>query len=80
MSAVALLNSAIDAPSELCSVNDARDALRRLELWPLAIGALRVLVKHPDNKDAIAHAQRCIDHMDNPPFTHPAPADFSDLA
>ena len=45
------------------TLEDAREAVRTLELFPIAAGALDTLLKHPGDKEGIAHAQRCQAHL-----------------
>lgn len=63
--ALVMLNQIIDQGhvTVLPGAEDAREALRTIELFPLAAGALDTLLKHPGNKEGIAHAQRVVAHL-----------------
>lgn len=90
--ALVMLNQIIDTGSTtvLPSAADARETLRTLELFPIAAGALDTLLKHPGDKEGIAHAQRVVAHLQEsqqraatksaPPVPQPAAGDdASDL-
>lgn len=62
--ALVLLNNIIDGTDRVePSADDCREALRSMELFPLAAGALDTLLKHPGNKEGIAHAERVVAHL-----------------
>lgn len=58
----ACLNAVLDRGMQ-CEVekNDARAALNAIEEHPLLVGALRNLLKFPENTEAIFHAARVLD-------------------
>lgn len=62
MSAVVVfLNSVIDCPTPGgLTPDDAREALRIIEMFPIAAGALQTLLKYPGDAEGIGHARRCI--------------------
>ena len=58
---VVFLNSVIECPAPGgLTPDDAREALRMIELYPIAAGALQTLLKWPGDKEGIGHARRCI--------------------
>lgn len=65
MSVIAFLNAVIDAkPLPVVTEDEARAALYTLELFPLACGAVRTLIEHPADVEAVKHANRCLAHFD----------------
>lgn len=79
MSVIALLNLATEekCPIQGVSTDEARDALTTIEYFPIAIGALKTLIKHPGHLEAKAHAERVIAHHDK---THKKAAPEPDLS
>ena len=64
--ALKYLNFMVDGTKDpdIPSVEDAREAIRVIELFPIAAGALRTLLKYPGDKEGIEHARRCIMHLE----------------
>ncbi len=90
MSVIGLLNDAIANGSRAdCPIpaDEAREALRMIELFPTAAAALRTLVQFPGDKEAKKHAERCIALLDESEARAakakapkpPAGSDLSDL-
>lgn len=65
------------------SAEDMREALLAIETHHLTVGALRVLVQHPDSEEARAHAQRvlaeCGQIFTPAPKAVPPPENVEDL-
>lgn len=65
--AIKFLNGIVDGAASdamLPTAEEAREVIRGFELFPLACGALRTLLEHPDNVEGIAHAKRCLQYLD----------------
>lgn len=82
---VAYLNLIIEAPTPHTHLtpSDARLALQKIEGHDLAVNALRQIVEHPKNAEAIAHAARYLKlhdeyqakHSQAHAVSHPLPYD-----
>ena len=60
--ALKYLNFLLHDNAEPCipTKDDAREAIRLIEMFPIAAGALQTLLKWPGDKEGIGHARRCI--------------------